>query len=140
MLYFGLDGDDTGKYFEELFLAGADERQIQQVSVVVQEAIGKIADHITRIAGTQAIIFQAGDDILFKGRFTQAQVQELNALYATTTNCMTCSIGFGDSTRAAFLALRLAKAMPGKNAIVGIEIVMRQDGAGEKDKQEIDSC
>lgn len=121
-LFFGLDGDDTGKVFEELFLVTEDEQQLQRVSKDVSTAIIKIAERIKQIAGKRAIIFQAGDDILFKGQFTQTQLQELHEMYAVISNGMTCSIGYGRTLREAFLALKLAKTKPGKNSIIGIEL------------------
>jgi len=125
-LYFGLDGDDTGKVFEELFLVGGEEQRLRDSSQAITKAISKISERIKQIAGKQAVIFQAGDDILFKGRFSQHQLQELHDLYATITNHMTCSIGYGRSLREAFLALKLAKTTPGKNSIVGIELLTNE--------------
>lgn len=127
-MFFGLDGDDTGKVFEDLFLIDGDEQQLRQSSQAVNKAIGKIGERIKQIAGKSAVIFAAGDDILFKGQFTQRQLQELHDLYAATTNGLTCSIGYGRSLREAFLALKLAKTAPGKNTIVGIELLEDKGG------------
>ena len=131
MLYFGLDGDDTGKVFENLFLVHGDEEKLRSASKAVSDAIGKIADQIERSADNHAIIFQAGDDLLFKGQFTQRQLQDFHSLYAETTNGMTCSIGYGYSLREAFLALKLAKTTPGKNSILGIELLTNGTGVGQ---------
>ncbi|MCB0160387.1 MAG: mCpol domain-containing protein [Caldilineaceae bacterium] len=122
-LYFGLDGDDTGKLFEDLFLVGEDERQLHRASQVVSSAIQQIAAKVRQHAGKQAVIFQAGDDILFRGRFSQQDLQELHDLYTVTTQGMSCCIGYGRTLREAFLALKLAKTSPGKNSIVGIELL-----------------
>ncbi len=120
--YFGLDGDDTGKVFEDLFLVAGDEQQLQKASNAVSEAIGMVAGRIKQITSEQAIIYQAGDDILFKGQFTQHQLEELHDMYETSTSGMTCCIGYGRSLRDAFLALKLAKTSPGKNSIIGVEL------------------
>lgn len=128
-LFFGLDGDDTGKVFEDIFLIDGDEQQLRSSSQAVSKAICEICERIKQIAGKRAVIFSAGDDILFKGQFTQLQLQELHDLYAATTNGLTCSIGYGRSLREAFLALKLAKTAPGKNSIVGIEVRSGENGA-----------
>jgi len=122
-LYFGLDGDDTGRVFEDLFLVDGEEQRLRDCSEAVSNAISRISERIKNIAGKHAIIFSAGDDILFKGKFTQDQLRDLHDLYPTTTNGLTCSIGYGRSLREAFLALKLAKTTPGKNSIIGIELL-----------------
>lgn len=71
----------------------------------------------------KAIIFATGDDMLFKGPFNETVLQDLRQMYQEITPGLTCSIGYGRSLQEVYLALKLAKAEPGKNCIVGIEIL-----------------
>ena len=61
--------------------------------------------------------------MLFKGALNEATLYTLQGIYQKNTAGMTCSIGYGKTLLEAYLALKLAKAEPGKNRIVGIELV-----------------
>ncbi|EAZ91489.1 mCpol domain-containing protein [Crocosphaera chwakensis] len=126
-LYYGLDGDDTGKILEELFLACSDEAKFRKSSKQITKAISKIAGFIRKTLNQNSIIFEAGDDLLFKGNLGKEILLEIQAMYSQltsgiTTSGLTCSIGYGRSFQEVYLALKLAKTQPGKNAIVGIEL------------------
>ncbi|MEL7358852.1 MAG: mCpol domain-containing protein [Cyanobacteria bacterium J06560_6] len=120
--YYGLDGDDTGKILEELFLACSDESSFRKLSKDVANAISKIAKFVSNKLGKKAIVFEAGDDLLFKGYLQESLLFEIQAMYSELTPDLTCSIGYGRSFQEVYLALKLAKTQPGKNAIVGIEL------------------
>ncbi|WP_238845698.1 mCpol domain-containing protein [Nostoc edaphicum] len=121
-LYYGLDGDDTGKILEELFLACSDEASFRKLSKNIANAISRIAKFVTDKLGKNAIVFEAGDDLLFKGNLQEEMLLEMKAMYSQLTPGLTCSIGYGRSFQEVYLALKLAKTQPGKNAIVGIEL------------------
>ncbi|MEH2193568.1 MAG: mCpol domain-containing protein [Nostoc sp.] len=121
-LYYGLDGDDTGKILEELFLACSDESSFRKLSKDVANAISRIAKFVTDQLGKNAIVFEAGDDLLFKGNLQEEMLLEIQAMYSQLTPGLTCSIGYGRSFQEVYLALKLAKTQPGKNAIVGIKL------------------
>lgn len=124
LFYFGLDGDDTGKILEELFVISGDEKKFRMVSNQIELALAKIAQYIKdndRLKlRKKAIIFQAGDDLLFKGSFSEDELRYMKDIYKKETGGLTCSIGFGESLHEVYLALKLAKSQPGKNSITGI--------------------
>ena len=122
ILYYGLDGDDTGKVLEELFLASSDESSFRRVSRDITKAISEISKLLSKRLGKGAIVFDAGDDLLFKGNLEEEFLLEIKDLYSKTTSGLTCFIGYGRSFQEVYLALKLAKTQPGKNAIVGIEL------------------
>jgi hypothetical protein len=107
---------------EELFLACSDESSFQKLSKDVANAISKISKFVADKLGKNAIVFEAGDDLLFKGNFNEDALLEMQAMYSQLTPGLTCSIGYGRSFQEVYLALKLAKTQPGKNAIVGIEL------------------
>jgi hypothetical protein len=121
--YYGLDGDNTGAILEELFLSSSDELRFRKLSQSVEEAIAKIGRLVRdNSAKKSAVIFAAGDDLLFRGFFDMNALQAMQQIYKDTTG-LTCSIGYGKSFQEVYLALKLAKTEPGKNSIVGIEMV-----------------
>lgn len=121
--YYGLDGDNTGSVLEELFYSNSDEKRFKILSDSIQEAITKISKLIREKSGNKnSVVFEAGDDLLFKGRFDHKLLEEMQKLYQLETAGLTCSIGYGFSFQEVYLALKLAKTQPGKNAIVGIEL------------------
>jgi hypothetical protein len=120
---FGLDGDNTGTVLEELFLSAADEGHFSRLSRSVTSAIQEICRKIEDRCTASSIIFAAGDDILFRGRCDAPFLNELQRIYQSITAGLTCSIGYGRTFREVYLALKLAKARPGKNCITGIELI-----------------
>ncbi len=122
-LYYGLDGDDTGKLLEEMFVNAGDEERFRKVSSSIAIAIAKISKSVkAKMESKQAVVFEAGDDLLFKGDFTYQDIESFQKIYRDETRCLTCSIGIGKSFHEVYLALKLAKSQPGKNSIIGIEI------------------
>ena len=120
--YFGIDGDNTGSTIEALFMAGQiTENQLKEKSGSISKAIHKIANKVKAYRGE--IIFQAGDDLLFRGAMNHNQLNEFRKIYNDNTEGGTCSIGFGKTIYETYLAMKLAKASPGKNRIIGTELV-----------------
>lgn len=120
--YAGLDGDNTGALLEELFVACGDESEFRKMSTSIEGAIRNIATAIDKKWGPKAVIFAAGDDLLFKGALNITDLQLMQKTYFDNTG-LTCSIGYGKSFQEVYLALKLAKTEPGKNSIMGIEFV-----------------
>ena len=120
-LYYGLDGDNTGSILEHLFLSDSEEKNFKEMSQSVTNSINSIKKYITDKNRGQ-IVFAAGDDILFKGNFSIKQLEDLQSLYRNKTKGLTCSIGFGHSFQEVYIALKIAKARPGKNSIIGIDL------------------
>lgn len=119
--FFGIDGDDTGKILEELFiLYGNDKKRFKKTSSDIKKGVKKIYDRVKKKKGE--IIFEAGDDLLFKGKFSFSELRDIQKVYFKDTNGQTCSIAYGKTLYATFVAMKMAKAQPGKNAIIGIDI------------------
>jgi hypothetical protein len=120
-VYYGLDGDDTGTVLDELFLSNSDEDKFRKTSTSITRAIMEISSMVRADFGEQAVVFEAGDDLFFKGNLQEETLVNIQRLYSEYTSGLTCSIGYGRSFQEVFLALKLAKTQPGKNAIVGLE-------------------
>lgn len=121
--YYGLDGDDTGKLLEDMFVSAGEERKFRRISKSISTAITNISKKVkAKEKKKEAIIFEAGDDLLFKGKFSFQEIEDFQKVYKNETAGLTCSIGYGKSMHEVYLALKLAKSQPGKNSIVGIEI------------------
>lgn len=123
IFYFGLDGDNTGSLLEELFLSSSDEVAFKKLSNSITQAIDEMKKYIRDNFSKNAVIFATGDGMLFKGSFDEKALQDLRQIYQKITSGLTCSIGYGKSLQEVYLALKLAKAEPGKNHMVGLEIV-----------------
>jgi hypothetical protein len=123
IFYFGLDGDSTGSKLEDLFLSSYDEVAFKKLSNSITQAIDEMKKYIRSNFSNNAIIFATGDGMLFKGPFDETALQELRQMYQKITSGLTCSIGYGKTLKEAYLALKLAKAEPGKNCMMGIKIV-----------------
>jgi hypothetical protein len=78
---------------------------------------------VTKAPLKGTVLFCTGDDILFKATYEATEVENLRKLYADVSGGSTCSIGFDSSVREAYVALKIAKASPGKNRTVGVELV-----------------
>jgi len=120
-MYYGLDGDDTGKVLEELFFSAKDDNHFRKISTSIKNAIAEIRKKVIEKAGIKSIIFDAGDDLLFIGNFTMKELESFQSTYNSSTSGLTCSIGFGKSLQDVYLAMKLAKSKPGKNMIIGAE-------------------
>ena len=80
IFYFGLDGDNTGSLLEELFRSSYDEDAFKRMSNSITKAIEEIKKHIRGNILRNAIIFAAGDDMLFKGAFNEATLYTLQGI------------------------------------------------------------
>jgi minimal CRISPR polymerase domain len=121
--YYGLDGDNTGAILEELFLSSSDEKKFRKLSKSVTDAIIEISKLVKDNSTMKdAVVFAAGDDLLFSGAFNIEMLQSMQKIYKDRTG-LTCSIGYGKSFQEVYLALKLAKTEPGKNSISGVEIL-----------------
>ena len=93
------------------------------MSKSIKDAISEIAKFICEKHKKSTIIFDAGDDLLFKGKFVEEDLKRMQEIYYKTTSGLTCSIGYGRSCQEVYLALKLAKTQPGKNSVVGIQLI-----------------
>jgi len=117
--YFGIDGDNTGISLESLFMDGIEE-DLRNTSNRITNAFNKMKKYIKDENKDNKIIFQAGDDMLIKGKLNFKNLEELKNIYKEETKGLTCSIGYGLSLRDTYMALKLAKANAQKNMIKGI--------------------
>lgn len=122
VMYYGLDGDDTGQALEELFLLAKDETLFKKISESIKNGIARIRNKIVQKAGKDSIVFEAGDDLLFKGCFARHELEEFKGIYNSETSGLTCSIGYGNSFQEVYLAMKMAKTTPGKNSIIGARL------------------
>ena len=120
-IYYGIDGDNTGSILEELFFASTDEAKFKKLSKSITAATNEISKFIKNTSKNNSIIFEAGDDILFKGYLDEQKLKNIQNIYTNITSGLTCSIGYGRSFQEVYLALKMAKTQPGKNSIIGIE-------------------
>ena len=117
MYYYALDGDDTGKTLENLFTNSTDEKKFKKTSEGIKKAITAISTDIKKLSSKDAIIFEAGDDLLFKGHFTMDELKRFQSIYSSETKGLTCSIGIGKTLLEVYLSLKLAKSQALKNSI-----------------------
>jgi hypothetical protein len=127
--YFGVDGDDTGKVLEGLFASNGSEAQFKEFSHRVRRAMKQVADRAEAPPLSGKVVFLSGDDLLFRGSHDAEALRQIQQLYQAATRGYTCSVGFGRTPREAYVALKMAKARPGKNSIVGLEEVRRSVSA-----------
>lgn len=117
--YFGLDGDNTGYQLEILMQNTTKEEKLQDFSQKVKNAQKKVVDYIKKNNGK--IIFAEGDDILFKGKFSIEDLNEMKQIYNMESRGCTCSIAYGSTFKEVFFAMKIAKCE--KNTIKGVTIV-----------------
>ncbi|CAN5622275.1 hypothetical protein BH23CYA1_BH23CYA1_06720 [soil metagenome] len=130
--YFGFDGDLTGDYLEFAFSSEQqDEKEIVRRSETLRDSIKKIRKEIgKRTKNQKAVIFAEGDDILFKSRYDQFLLSEIQQIYKSNTQ-LSSSIGYGKTLNEAAIALRLAKSRTG-DSIVGVAL---SEGGGDTSKE-----
>jgi hypothetical protein len=104
--YYGLDGDKTGTALELLFYSNGSVDKIRSFSNKIVEARKKITARIKQLGG--ATVFAEGDDILFSGRFSVSELEEIKTMYNSVTG-MTCSIAYANSFRDLLLSMKTAK-------------------------------
>lgn len=117
--YFGIDGDSTGACLEDL-LVEEKKDELKIVSKNITNALNKMENYIKKVSKNNEIIFKTGDDMLVKGKLSFNDLVEIKQIYKDKTEILTCSIGFGKTSKDAYMALKLAKANPQKNMIKGI--------------------
>jgi hypothetical protein len=122
LYFFGLDGDDTGRELEQLFQQSKDETPFRTFSKAINKAVSEVTKSLKEAPIKGNVIFSSGDDILFKGAYDAAAIDALRSTYARISGGHTCSIGFGRTPRETYVALKIAKATPGKNSIVGVDL------------------
>lgn len=125
IMYFGLDGDNIGVYLEE-GLSNNKEKDLSTLSNTISRTIKEIANRIKKDFQAE-VIFDSGDGLLFKAPFSEKILNFIKKTFEDRVQFSTCSIGYGPSTQEAYLALKLAKSKPGKNSVVGIRIVNKQE-------------
>ncbi len=116
--YIGIDGDNTGAFLENLFLSSAKDSEFSKLSGSVENALIEIKKKVKAQYGKQAVIFAAGDDILYKAPYHHKFIEELQQSYEKETSGLTCSVGAGKTLKEVYVALKIAKTTPGKNRIV----------------------
>jgi len=117
--YFGIDGDSTGACLEDL-LVEEKKDELKKISKNISIALKKMGNYIKKVSKENEIIFQTGDDMLILGKLSFNDLVKIKQIYKDTTEILTCSIGFGKTSKDAYMALKLAKANPQKNMIKGI--------------------
>jgi len=117
--YFGIDGDSTGACLEDMLVEEKKE-ELKEISKNISIALKKMGNYIKKVSKDNEIIFQTGDDMLVRGRLSFDDLIKIKQIYKDTTQILTCSIGFGKTSKDAYMALKLAKANPQKNMIKGI--------------------
>jgi len=115
--FFGIDGDDTGFSLESLFQSNADKKKFTKFSKAVEFAFKELCNDIRKSPINGEILFCSGDDLLFHGCYIPEYLENLQLKYTRLTGGLTCSIGFGTTPNEAYVALKIAKASPGKNCI-----------------------
>jgi hypothetical protein len=109
-------------------LRNAEEAAFTRFSKIVQKAIGQVGQEARKPPIQGRVLFSAGDDLLFSGFFDPLALGQLRELYREVSQGRTCSVGFGTSPRAAYVALKMAKARPGKDTMLGVVLA-----SGEED-------
>jgi hypothetical protein len=118
-----LDGDDTGRELERLFQGNFEQAAFTRFSEAIDNAMKAVAKQAKKSPVHAEVLFQPGDDLLFKGRYNAEAIEALRTLYNKRSGGQSCSVGFGRTPKEAYVALKMAKASPGKDAVMGVEIV-----------------
>ncbi len=126
--YFGVDGDDTGRELERLFQGDSEQEAFSRFSESIDKAMKSVAKSVRKPPISGEVLFCSGDDLLFRGRYNAAAIDGLRTLYSRVSG-QTCCIGFGRTPKDAYVALKIAKASPGKDATMGVEIVRLEESA-----------
>lgn len=120
--YFGFDGDGTGDFIESAFYANEfPEEEVIKRSKTITVAVKKLRSIICQATKNKdAVLFSAGDNILFKSKMDISLVEKVLKEYKEMTS-LEGSIGYGLSLHEATIALKLAKAKRGQK-VMGIRI------------------
>ena len=123
LYFFGLDGDDTGRELERLFQGNFEEATFSKFSKDIDSAIAEVSRKVKVPPINGTVLFSSGDDVFFKGRYDTAGIEYLRSIYVQRTGGRTCSVGFGKTPREAYIALKMAKGNPGKDCVMGVELL-----------------
>lgn len=120
--YFGFDGDGTGDYIESAFYKeDSPEKEVIKRSKIITDALKKLRSIICETTKNKdAVLFSAGDNILFRSKMDTDLIERLLKKYKEMTS-LEGSIGYGPSLHEATIALKLAKAKKGQK-VMGIRI------------------
>lgn len=124
IIYYGLDGDNTGQALESLFESNQSEKKLRDFSNKIKNAKDGIVNYIKNTKNG-IVIFAEGDDILFKGKFKKDELIKIKNLYIEKTDGLTCSIAYGNTFKELLFSMKLAKME--KNSIRGIKINENSD-------------
>lgn len=119
IIYYGLDGDNTGQALEALFKSNQSEKKLRDFSNKIKNAKDGIVNYIKSTKDGN-VIFAEGDDILFKGKFKKDELIRIKNLYKEKTDGLTCSIAYGNTFKELLFSMKLAKME--KDSIRGIKI------------------
>lgn len=109
--YFGLDGDNTGQALESLFMSDESEENIQQFSNKIKKARENINNYLKD--KKCEVIFAEGDDMLFRGKLTRSDLEQIKKIYKEITGTLTCSIAYGNTFKELLFSMKLAKMEKG---------------------------
>lgn len=118
-LYISVDGDDVGSRLEYLILSGA-LGELQEFSTNYKKAMAWLKDEL-RSHLDATIIFDGGDSLLAtipELLFDKQLVESIRHRYLQESE-RTISIGIGNNSRDAYVALKIAKAS-GKNRLIDL--------------------
>jgi len=118
---FGLDGNGTGEFLERAFDSPTNSlEEVKRRSQAITETLQEIAEVVRqKTQNSDAVVFAAGDNMLFSSKYDADLIGEIQNLYAKRTG-LRCSVGFGLSLREVSIALKLAKA--DSEGLVGIRL------------------
>lgn len=119
IVYYGLDGDNTGQALESLLESNQSEKKLRDFSNKIKNAKDIIVAYIKN-SNNGNVIFAEGDDILFKGRFRKDDLLHIKKIYNEKTDGLTCSIAYGNTFKELLFSMKLAKME--KDSIRGIKI------------------
>ena len=119
IIYYGLDGDNTGQALESLFESNQSEKKLHDFSFKIKSAKDCIVNYIKNTKSGN-IVFAEGDDILFKGKFSKEDLIYIKNMYKEKTGGLTCSIAYGNTFKELLFSMKLAKME--KDSIRGIKI------------------
>lgn len=120
--FFGLDGDDTGRILEQLFQEDQQADEFKEFSRRISCAMKAVSKEAKKPPFNANIVFQSGDDLLFRGTYDADALEHLRGIYRRVSGNQTCSVGFGRTPKEAYIALKMAKARPGKDSVMGIAV------------------
>jgi hypothetical protein len=112
-LYYGFDVDSAKKIIEG-FIFSEETEALSHFSTQLLETLREIEQEVIKQEGK--IIYSAGDNILFYGKFDESWCQEILHSFKQKTG-YSASIGIGKTVTEFYLALRLAKSKGGGLAI-----------------------